>query len=241
MKFKLNLSPNFSNKIRAKTQIKYIVFHYTGMQSGIESINRLTDIKSKVSCHYYIGRTGEILQMVKDNRTAWHAGKCKWNNLKDLNDKSIGIEIENKGHKFGYQNFTNLQIRSLIHLCKKLRNKFKIKDENFLGHSDIAPLRKIDPGEKFPWKKLSKFKIGIWYDLKSKKSLSTGNSDFRTIFFRNLHKIGYRYFSKNIRKQNDIKIIKAFQRRYLPHKVNGKIDEKLIKISLILAEKSKIA
>ena len=141
------------------------------MQSGIESTNRLTDIKSKVSCHYYIGRTGEILQMVKDNRIGWHAGKCKWNNLKDLNDKSIGIEIENKGHKFGYQNFTNLQIRSLIHLCKKLRNKFKIKDENFLGHSDIAPLRKIDPGEKFPWKKLSKFKIGIWYDLKSKNLL----------------------------------------------------------------------
>ena len=236
MKFKLNLSPNFSNKIRAKTQIKYIVFHYTGMQSRIESINRLTDIKSKVSCHYYVGRTGEILQMVKDNRIAWHAGKCKWNNLKDLNDKSIGIEIENKGHKFGYQNFTSKQIKSLIFLCKILKKKFSIKKENFLGHSDIAPLRKIDPGEKFPWKKLSKFKIGNWYSEKNRSLKPIKSRDTYSQFFRNLHNIGYRYCSAKIRRDSDKLVIKAFQRKFRPKNVDGKIDKKTLKISQLLTK-----
>ena len=88
--------------------------------------------------------------MVKDEKIAWHAGKSKWKNYKNLNKNSIGIELVNKGHKFGYQNFTKIQIRNLLRLCKFLKKKFKIKRENFLGHSDIAPLRKIDPGEKFP-------------------------------------------------------------------------------------------
>ena len=123
-------------------------------------------IQSQVSCHYIINRNGEVIQLVKDKNIAWHAGKSKWKKFINLNNKSIGIELVNKGHKFGYQNFSKKQIKSLLKLCKILKNKYKIKKENFLGHSDIAPLRKIDPGEKFPWKKLSIHNFGKWYKKK---------------------------------------------------------------------------
>ena len=142
------------------------------MQSEIESIKRLMNIKYKVSCHYLINRKGKIIQMVKDLRVAWHAGRSKWKNYKNLNRNSIGIELVNKGHQFGYQNFSNEQIKSLIKLSKHLKKKYSIRKENFLGHSDIAPLRKIDPGEKFPWKKLNDHNIGQWF-VKDNKSINT--------------------------------------------------------------------
>ena len=172
MKIKLLNSPNYSRNSRPKKSIKFIIIHYTGMQSEIESINRLINKNSKVSCHYLINRKGTITQMVKENKIAWHAGVSKWKNIKNLNKNSIGIELVNKGHFFGYENYSNLQINSLIKLCFKLKKKYKIQKENFLGHSDIAPYRKIDPGEKFPWKRLSNYKLGKWYNLKKDEILS---------------------------------------------------------------------
>ena len=141
---KLDLSPNFSKKARKKKDIKFVIIHYTGMQSEIESLRRLKNIKSKVSCHYFINRKGEIIQLVKENKVAWHAGKSKWGDFKNLNKFSIGIELVNKGQRFGYENFPNIQIQSLIKICKSLKKKYRIKKDNFLGHSDIAPLRKKD-------------------------------------------------------------------------------------------------
>ena len=235
MKIKIELSPNFSSKIRFKSSIRFIVIHYTGMQSEIESINRLKNIKSKVSCHYFINRKGLITQMVKDNRVAWHAGKSKWKNFKNLNKNSIGIELVNKGHEFGYQNFSNIQITSLINLCKNLKKKYLIKKENFLGHSDISPLRKLDPGEKFPWKRLSKYNLGCWHENNKKKFILASHKKVENLFFKNLFKIGYRYFKVNKRVKNDILIIKSFQQHYFPQKVSGKIDKKTLKISHFLA------
>ena len=234
MVIETNFSPNFSKKIRGKSDIKHVIIHYTGMQSEIESIKRLKSPKSKVSCHYLINREGTVIQMVKDKNLAWHAGKSKWKQFTNLNYSSIGIELVNKGHKFGYEKFTIKQIKSLIFLCKKLKKKYGIKNENFLGHSDIAPLRKIDPGEKFPWKKLSRFEIGMWY--KSQKKF-TFKKNVRNIFFKNLSKIGYRYFTISLEKKTDKFIIKSFQRRYLPEKVSGKIDQKTLNISHFLASK----
>ena len=233
MKIILNFSPNFSKKKRTAKDIKFVIIHYTGMQSEIESINRLSDHKSKVSCHYLINRKGQIIKMVEDINIAWHAGKSKWKNFTNLNNTSIGIELVNKGHKFGYQSFTKKQINSLLKLCKKLKTKYKIKNENFLGHSDIAPLRKIDPGEKFPWKKMSKNNIGKWYREK-KPLIKPSNSPIEKIFFKNLKLIGYRYFSLENRSPNDQKIIKSFQQHYLPNNVTGKIDQKTLKISQLL-------
>ena len=227
-----DLSPNCSAKKRKKRDIKFVIIHYTGMQSEIESLNRLKDKKAKVSCHYLINRKGLVTQLVHENKIAWHAGKSKWKNFNDLNKNSIGIELVNKGHKFGYQNFSNLQIRKLIILCKKIKKKYKLKSENFLGHSDISPLRKNDPGEKFPWKKLSKFNIGKWYKETRIEFKNHEEEKVKELFFKKLKRIGYRYYSNKTRiDKKDRLVVKAFQRRYLPDKVTGKIDLKTLKIS----------
>ena len=239
MKIKSIKTSSFSKKIRKFKQIKLIIIHYTGMQSARVAIKRLTNDKHKVSCHYLIDRNGEVIQIVSDNRIAWHAGKSKWGKLEDLNKKSIGIELVNKGHKFGYQKFPKKQINALIQLCTKLKNKYKINNNLILGHSDIAPLRKSDPGEKFPWLKLKRNKIGIWHS-SSKKYLLSKNlkrEDVRKMFFKNIYKIGYRYFNIDSPSNNDFWVIKAFQRRFRQRKIDGIIDIECLKISSYLAKK----
>ena len=233
---KTELSSNYSTKKRLKSSIKFVILHYTGMQSEIEAIKRLKNNKSKVSCHYFINRKGQITQMVKDNNVAWHAGKSKWKNIKNLNENSIGIELVNRGHEFGYQNFSNIQILSLIKLCKKLKKKYAIKKENFLGHSDIAPLRKLDPGEKFPWKRLSKHNLGLWYGNSKKKLKLNNRKKMKNLFFKNLYKIGFRYFKVNKGSKKDKSIVKSFQQHYYPQNISGKIDLKTLKISYFLAK-----
>tara|TARA_B100000579_G_scaffold113661_1_gene90951 strand:+ start:64 stop:792 length:729 start_codon:yes stop_codon:yes gene_type:complete len=240
----MNLTPlkslNFSKKARNKGKIKFLIIHYTGMQSMRASIKRLLSSKHKVSCHYLISREGKIFQMVEDCNIAWHAGKSKWGKLENLNINSIGIELVNKGHRFGYQKFPQKQINALVRLCIKLKKKYKIKNPNILGHSDIAPLRKFDPGEKFPWFKLKEKKIGIWYPLDLNKQTSLFKKlrakSIRKFFFKNLYKIGYRYFNKEKFSKTDIFIIKSFQRRFRQEKVNGKIDLECLKISDYLAK-----
>ena len=232
---KIDLSPNFSKKNRKKRDIKFVIIHYTGMQSEIESFNRLKNLKAKVSCHYFISRNGQITQMVKDFKIAWHAGKSKWKNFNNLNETSIGIELVNKGHEFRYQNFTDIQIRNLIILCKNLKKKYFLKKESFLGHSDIAPLRKEDPGEKFPWKKLSKYGLGIWYKKSKKKLQVNKKKEIENLFFQNLYKIGYRYFDLKKRRVKDKLVIKSFQKRFLPKNISGKIDKKTFEVSHFLA------
>ena len=154
----LNYSPNFDLKKRKIKDIKFIVFHYTGMKNEKQAIRKLTDYDSKVSSHYFIKNNGEILTLIPDLHVAWHAGISHWKKYKSLNINSIGIEISNPGHNFKYKHFSKKQIFSIIKLSRFLLKKYKIKVNNFLGHSDIAPNRKIDPGEKFPWKYLSKKK-----------------------------------------------------------------------------------
>ena len=233
-----NFSPNFSKKTRSKKDIKYVIIHYTGMQSEIESIKRLKNSKSKVSCHYLINRKGIIIQMVNEKFSAWHAGKSKWSKFTNLNINSIGIELVNKGHQFGYERFTKNQIKSLITLCIRLKKKYKINKINFLGHSDIAPLRKIDPGEYFPWEKLSKHGIGRWYKNGKLNKISTNSNKIKKEFFQNLRRLGYRYFKINKRSLKDKKIIKSFQQHYLPKNVTGKIDQKTFEISHFLTKKT---
>ncbi len=234
MKFKEILSSNVSKNSRKLKNIEFVVIHYTGMQSTRESIKRLLNIKSKVSCHYFIGRKGEVIRMAKDNRIAWHAGLSKWKNKKNLNSSSIGIEIQNKGHRFGYQAYNKKQINSLIRLCKKLMKKYKIKRHNIIGHSDISPLRKKDPGEKFPWEVLSKKGVSTWYPQKGKGIFKVSIKKKRGIFFKNIHKIGYRYFDLFKSNRKDFLIVKAFQRRFLPKEISGRICDKTLKISHLL-------
>ena len=136
---------------------------------------KLNDQKSEVSCHYLISREGKIYNLLCPKFKGWHAGISEWKNVKNLNDFSIGIELENKGHENGYNNFTNSQYQKLKKLIKFFKYNFFIKDIDIIFHSDIAPNRKKDPGEKFPWKYLSKRKIGYWHDLDQKKLKSLRN------------------------------------------------------------------
>ena len=239
MKFKSIYSPNFDKKDISKKTIKFIIIHYTGMQSERESLRRLCNFKSKVSSHYFIKSSGKIFNLVEDHYIAWHAGKSHWKNFKNLNKNSIGIELANRGHKFGYTSFKKKQINNLIKICKILMKKYKIKRENVVGHSDIAPLRKIDPGERFPWKKFANKKIGIWHNCKNvelKKSRKVKISlKFTSVFIKNLKKIGYYFADK--KKTNIIKIVKAFQRHYRQDLINGIIDKECLIIANNLLKK----
>ena len=221
-----NYSPNFSTRRRNPEKIKYIVYHYTGMRSESKAIKRLTDDRAKVSCHYFIKRNGQIILMVPELYEAWHAGKSKWKNDISLNKNSIGVEITNKGHDFGYQSYSKKQILSLIKLTKYLIKKYKIKSSNILGHSDIAFERKKDPGEKFPWKNLASKKIGIWHKIEEKKlkkfrKKKISNMEI-TIFVKYLNKIGY--FTKALTNTKKLKLIKSFQRRFRQRLINGIAD-----------------
>ena len=233
----LNYSPNFNPKKRSLKQIKFIIFHYTGMKRESKAINKLTNIQSGVSSHYLIKNNGNILTLVPDLYIAWHAGKSSWKNYKSLNQNSIGIEITNPGHEFGYKKFTKKQITSLLKLSKFLIKEYKISSNNILGHSDIAALRKKDPGEKFPWEYLSKNKIGIWHtlnkqDLIKNRKLKISKIE-ENIFFRNLFKIGYsKTYSKDSSKNKYLKeLAKTFQRRFRQELVDGKIDQECLIIS----------
>ena len=228
-KMTINYSPNFNQKKRAATKVKYLIFHYTGMKSENGALRRLTSFNSKVSCHYFIRYSGEIIQIVPDLYTAWHAGISHWKKDKLLNSNSIGIEISNPGHKNGYIKFNKKQISSIIKLSKALKKKYKIKKENILGHSDISPLRKIDPGEKFPWKLLARKKISLWHSINKKKCKNLRNLKFedKERFYELLFKFGYKYTNNSSEK---IKIYKNFQRRFRPQLINSIIDRECITI-----------
>ena len=210
------------------------------MQSERESLDRLTDPKSKVSSHYVINQKGKIFRLVNDNQIAWHAGKSCWGKYKNLNKNSIGIELVNKGHQFGYTNFKKRQLSSLIKICKSLIKKYKIKKKNVVGHSDIAPLRKIDPGEKFPWKQLADDRIGIWHHckpslLRKYRNIKILEKKDKIKFIKNLNKIGYCFSNK--KKSFFIKIVEAFQRHYRKELINGLLDKECLTIAQNLAKK----
>ena len=210
------------------------------MQSERESIKRLVNPNSKVSSHYLINRKGKVFKLVHDNYVAWHAGKSCWKNYKNLNENSIGIELVNKGHQFGYTSFEKKQILSLVKLCKKLVKKYKINKKNIVGHSDIAPLRKIDPGEKFPWKFLARNKVGVWHDYRQDFIKRHRRSKVQTEqeikkFIKNLNRIGYCFQSK--KKKFFIKTIKAFQRHFRKELINGILDHECLMIAQNLAKK----
>ena len=231
-----NHSPNFDSFKRKSKEIKFIIFHYTGMKKELAAINRLTNVQSEVGCHYLIKNNGEIITMVPDLYIAWHAGRSSWKNFKSLNKNSIGIEISNPGHQFGYKKFSKKQINSLINLSKSLIKKYKINKKNILGHSDIAPMRKKDPGEKFPWEYLAKNNIGIWHNLDKKKlsKLRKKNCDIsmKNFFLNNIFKIGYSRFLKKNDKLFFLPLfIKSFQRRHRKELINGIIDQECLLIS----------
>ena len=229
-------SPNFDSQKRKASKIEFIILHYTGMKKERQALDKLTNPNSKVSCHYLITNFGEIINLVPDLYISWHAGKSNWRKTKSLNFKSIGIEISNPGHEYNYKNFKKKQINSLFFLIRLLKKKYKIKNRNILGHSDIAPDRKKDPGEKFPWELMYKKKLGIWHDINKKKLQKLRNQKCSKLevhkFINNLKKIGYK-------SKNKSSIIKAFQRRFRQKLITEKIDKECLFISVSLVKNNK--
>ena len=236
LKITNNYSPNFSLPKRSNNKIKYIIIHYTGMKSEKAAIKRLTNFKSEVSCNYFIKKNGKIITMVPDLYIAWHAGVSFWKNFSSLNKNSIGIEINNPGHDFKYKKFSKKQIKAILLLSKFLIKKYQILPENILGHSDIAPNRKKDPGEKFPWKKLARLNLAIWHKISEtnlkKNRLKIINTNEEKNFFKNLFKIGY---SKKV--LNKKTLVSAFQRRFRQDLISGIIDKECLIISHNLVKK----
>tara|TARA_B100000902_G_scaffold397939_1_gene463179 strand:+ start:2188 stop:2916 length:729 start_codon:yes stop_codon:yes gene_type:complete len=234
LKLTTNYSPNFSLPKRKKKTIKFIIIHYTGMIKEKLAIEKLCDNKSGVSAHYFIKKNGYVINLVPDLYEAWHAGKSRWGKFKSLNKNSIGIEIQNPGHENRYEKFTSMQITVLKKLLKGLVSSYRINKKNILGHSDIAPYRKMDPGEKFPWKNLSKYNLALWHNLNDKKikkfRLLKLNKKDEKKFLKIINKIGYKFIGASKLDHNKT-IIKAFQRRFRQSLINGIADKECLMIS----------
>ncbi len=204
-------SLNFDNRAGVKKP-SMIILHYTGMQSEEAALKRLCDPAAKVSAHYFVSEVGETLNLVDESKRAWHAGIAYWNGKTDINSESIGIEIVNPGHEFGYRPFPDAQIKAVTSLCIRLMDRYSIPASHVVGHSDIAPKRKEDPGELFPWKILAADGVGVWPktndgDLSGgAKMLADGD------FKKNLIKYGY---NPDVPEEN---LIVAFHRHFYPEK-----------------------
>ena len=235
LKITNNYSPNFNLPKRSKQNIKFIILHYTGMKKESSAIKKLCDEKSNVSAHYFIKKNGNILNLVPDLYEAWHAGTSSWKSFKSLNKYSIGIEIQNSGHDHFHENYKVAQIHSLRKLIRKLINEYRINFKNILGHSDISPDRKKDPGEKFPWKILAKSRLANWHNLNEnklkKKRLIRLNSLEEKEFLRNLYKLGYNKIKSSKSNYNKRILTISFQRRFRQNLVNGIIDKECLFIS----------
>jgi N-acetylmuramoyl-L-alanine amidase len=152
-------SPNFDNR---RLPLQLVVLHYTGMLTLEGALDRLCDPAAKVSCHYLIARNGDAYTLVEEDKRAWHAGVSSWRGITDINSASLGIELENPGHSNGYLPFSEPQIERLLSLLADIKTRYTLNAADFVGHSDIAPTRKIDPGELFPWERLAKKGFGLW-------------------------------------------------------------------------------
>lgn len=218
-------SPNRNDR---KLPISMLVLHYTGMESGEAALDRMCDPAAQVSAHYMIEEDGRVFRLVTEADRAWHAGVAEWNGITDINSASIGIEIVNGGHDYGLPDFPDVQINALIPLCKRILAAHDIETRNIVGHSDIAPDRKNDPGEKFPWQGLAAAGIGLWP--------GEGNGDRRVLFElgdrdrgisliqRGLAGLGYGIELDGVMTARTVAVIQAFQRRFRADKVDGIVD-----------------
>ena len=231
-------SPNFGKRAIGFS-VNLLLIHYTGMKTCTQALKRLSDPASGVSSHYLINETGVVYRLVDERYRAWHAGVSQWKGISNLNNNSIGIELENPGHEFGYIAFSKKQMEALVFLCKELKSRYDIQANWVLGHSDISPFRKNDPGEKFPWKKLSKHNLGFfpkkltereYLQVKKKLNLSKNNSLNLSVLYM-LSNIGYdiSQIGKNNRK-NFFLLIRAYQMHFRQKVVNGKLDKETLKM-----------
>ncbi|MFT4074105.1 MAG: N-acetylmuramoyl-L-alanine amidase [Asticcacaulis sp.] len=228
-------SPNFNER---KGPPDMVVLHYTGMQSGEAALARMCDPDAKVSAHYMVETDGRIFRLVPEERRAWHAGVSFWKGETDINGCAIGIEIVNPGHEFGYRDFPPVQIDAVIGLLDGIRERWDIPDSRILGHSDVAPARKEDPGERFPWAELAAHGHGLWVtpELPPEGVMGPplGGGDIGLGVFSlqsALGKLGYNILAGGPYDDETATIVTAFQRHWLPEQIGtdlqGRADAKL--------------
>ena len=203
-------SPNHDER---SLPVSMIVLHYTGMQDDASAIARLCDPEAKVSCHYLVAEDGQILRMVPEERRAWHAGNSWWRGVTDVNSASIGIEIVNPGHELGYRPYPEEQIDALVPLISEIKERHGVTRGNIVGHSDIAPTRKQDPGELFPWGRLAKLRLALPRPAKNLMDPRWTDAGFLLA----LERFGYDVSDK-------LAAVVAFQRRFRPELIDGEID-----------------
>ncbi len=203
-------SPNFNERL---APVSMVVLHYTGMQSAEEAIARLCDPVASVSAHYCIDEAGIVTQLVDEEKRAWHAGKSFWRGVTDVNSASIGIELVNPGHEFGYRRFPDAQIDALLPLLADITRRHNIPRANVVGHSDIAPARKDDPGELFPWEVLARHRLALALPKLAIRLVFDNDG----AFFLALERFGYDI-------SDGPAAVRAFQRRWRPRKIDGVVD-----------------
>ncbi|WP_218044864.1 N-acetylmuramoyl-L-alanine amidase [Kiloniella majae] len=217
-------SPNFGPRLEG-SDINMLLLHYTGMQTGKEALERLCDSAAQVSAHYLVEENGEVFQLIPEELRAWHAGLAYWGGETDINSCSIGIEIVNPGHEWGYRAFPAAQMKAVTALCKQILEHHTIPASRVLAHSDVAPERKEDPGELFDWAFLAKQGIGIFPD-KTTQNNSISEDDF----VLKLGEYGYRVDMDSSTGSGTKAAIIAFQRHFRPSKLNGQVDKECCQI-----------
>lgn len=213
-------SPNFDER---KAPVSLLVLHYTGMPDAASAINWLANPESRVSAHYVVTEDGQVIRMVAEDKRAWHAGRSYWRGIADINSASIGIEIVNPGHEWGYRPFPDTQMQSLVPLVNDIVQRYRITRGNVVGHSDIAPARKQDPGELFPWHMLARLRLALPRPTKNLMDPHWTDSGFMLA----LERFGY-----DITDQEAAVV--AFQRRFRPEMIDGIVDGECRAILLAL-------
>lgn len=235
MKIEAQASPNFNDR---KHPIDMLVLHYTGMETGQEALDRMCDAKAKVSAHYMVWEDGRIVQLVGEDKRAWHAGVSSWQGDDDLNSRSIGIEIVNGGHDWPLADgvlppYPTEQIEGLIELCTGILSRWEIPTTRIVGHSDIAPGRKDDPGEHFPWDRLARAEIGLWpmsgIDAEAAAPAAPDNDYAARRLQHMLAEIGYTIEQSGVFDDATEAVIRAFQRRWVQDRVTGQADLSTLK------------
>jgi len=218
-------SPNHDART---SRIDILLLHYTGMKTAEEALARLSDREARVSSHYFVYEDGTIAQLVPERRRAWHAGEASWKGATDINSRSIGIEVVNPGHEYGYRDFPAAQIDAVIALCRNIVARHPIRRERVLGHSDVAPTRKNDPGEKFPWDRLAVAGIGLWLEpspIGPGRTLSANDKGAEVEQLqKQLARFGYDLKITRLYDDNTRSVVTAFQRHFRPARVDGLAD-----------------
>lgn len=223
-------SPNF-NERPAGVSPSLVVLHYTGMPTAEDALARLCDADAKVSAHYVIEENGAVWNLVPEDKRAWHAGVSYWQGYEGVNDISIGIEIVNPGHEWGYRPFPEEQIAALTVLLADIHNRYSLKPWAVVGHSDVAPERKEDPGEYFPWQTLAEKGLGTWPRVAPPASggkiiaRSGDVRDYLKLVQKRLQEFGYRIEPTGIFDPQMEKVVMAFRRRFLPRQLEPVWDE----------------